>query len=1269
MLENIDDLGSCEKILISSTDNLPDIRFLGEVNFSYADIEILSRLLKDKLNKDKENGISYLSSIPACVSFYLIGRGIINYRDGEFWPPIIEELGLTDSKTQYILGKIFLKYIQDHSLVNINIEDALSYVTPVLLHGGIPLSCFNEFYEKIVSYLLDRKLVEDNEISEEINRIRTIENYRNGLLNDRDRLVNQISILKDDIINLDNVILLSREREELLKVVADRNEWADLLEYDLFFKTKQLQQYTLNQRIINLLKIQAVYFENIRSFTPDDQKILYYRNEIEIMDQHFDNFRHAEKRIIDLQTITEEHEDELVSLATDLWVDEEGKMLGPRQGIGNEELQKVISMLRFLLACILVELLEDNSMPRDLGAFVVLIKERETLDIVITEGEAWVSCLKAIHSIYRECQRCKQELIVINKEMAEWVAALEQIEVALPTSIRLPENNPEKKIGEIIRCLAQAEERKNKSDAAKEVYEKEIMPALHVFASRRTQIEQEIATVEQRLEALGKGYLSKGIHILQEKKLALDELKKIETELKLHIDSQAQRQASWIEQELIQEIDCISRYIDALAWYQETRDRLCQNIEDLKRCIVLIKQRERLTEITADSASWIDLPNYYYFIADKRTELNEIDREAEFLKKRAVECLQQIELYTTNDCRLIDLTGIIAKLKQDLKLYQEQRDHQKVLIMKAKMCMREIETLTMELWCQKGMLGRANLNDLRELMIGLASFEQFDQTLDVWMENLKKLQTAHYEYKHIVSELSMLENVVKKWKINLQRITEPLLYPMVGTLDEIIAGLIERMKQAEKKRNVAEATKKDLMEKVMPELHDAEQCLARIMQEVDLVEQRIRGLGKGDLEEGKRVLAEKESVLLELAKIEKQLGQYTAETGLKENIQEYVLLKEEKSKELKIAQFELFQIDEQLDNHVTPLDYVDEPVQRFVIYGEEWLIKWLSACTALHRSHLGESIDFASFTASLPVRVIDELDKLMKHVIGEKEKIKARKGRPGLEGEAPKEERSKQKAIVERDKKTKEHFSCPQIVFDINQSELKMVIGGHSLHIYNSTNPPTIYARIISGEMPPAWIIEVPLHSYLVNGMVEIPEERIDIPHISNEYLVTQYIGNITRTWRVKLWDDKTYLIFNERGQKIEPDQLVEQRAWLIYPEGYEQFPENAVLSHSNINIDTNSYHLALINFVIEPVINLVSNDGYIYEIRTVTSESNFNPFLSSEEIVNGAWADGKRPIYTGMVPRLCVPSHNKEGINGWTIRIVKTLTDKKEEKIINGPH
>ena len=94
-----------------------------------------------------------LRSFPAVTVVFLVGEGGRGYDEGTFWPNI-ESLQEASSKDRATVGRMF-----ERSVCRLGLEDFsgvpesdhwLRYVTPILLHGGIPASCAQDAAELIL---------------------------------------------------------------------------------------------------------------------------------------------------------------------------------------------------------------------------------------------------------------------------------------------------------------------------------------------------------------------------------------------------------------------------------------------------------------------------------------------------------------------------------------------------------------------------------------------------------------------------------------------------------------------------------------------------------------------------------------------------------------------------------------------------------------------------------------------------------------------------------------------------------------------------------------------------------------------------------------------------------------------------------------------------------------------------------------------------------------------------------------------------------------
>ena len=158
MLETCIDLIACEKCL---KDSLGKYKYIGQVDLSRDDLDKLSQLMAVKLKADIANSIEFFREYtPACTAFFLVGQGIWNYREGDYWSSVSTSLGVNiDSPLQLQLGRIFLQFIDAQGLQTISIPGSYRYVTPILLHGGVPQNSLPLLFQRVVRVLIEKTYV------------------------------------------------------------------------------------------------------------------------------------------------------------------------------------------------------------------------------------------------------------------------------------------------------------------------------------------------------------------------------------------------------------------------------------------------------------------------------------------------------------------------------------------------------------------------------------------------------------------------------------------------------------------------------------------------------------------------------------------------------------------------------------------------------------------------------------------------------------------------------------------------------------------------------------------------------------------------------------------------------------------------------------------------------------------------------------------------------------------------------------------------------
>jgi hypothetical protein len=116
------------------------IHLLGQIPLDSELLQHIGRLLRTA-GADAER---YRTTI----SVYLVWCGILHYADGNFWEYVRTSIGLPEN--DYGWGEIFERTLKRLDLPNFKDEKGFRFVTPILAHGGIPVSCLDDFFENLV---------------------------------------------------------------------------------------------------------------------------------------------------------------------------------------------------------------------------------------------------------------------------------------------------------------------------------------------------------------------------------------------------------------------------------------------------------------------------------------------------------------------------------------------------------------------------------------------------------------------------------------------------------------------------------------------------------------------------------------------------------------------------------------------------------------------------------------------------------------------------------------------------------------------------------------------------------------------------------------------------------------------------------------------------------------------------------------------------------------------------------------------------------------
>jgi len=280
MIEECNDILDCERKL---SPIIQKVSLLGEIILSSEEVDKLGNLITEQILENIQKGTEFLKTkTPTCFACFLVWKGILDYRDGDYWSGFREFAGLSDPDWQAKWGKIFINFLESNGLSSFdNIKDAHRYVTPILMHGMIPNSCLDEYFKNIllpmvkqdltdstdlrgISFLLKIRREDDNEryaIEKKTRELRA----KKGLISSRLTRVSSLIKIWDD---LDKIKALEEK-------VGNRDEVASLPEEPFEYKSKKNSAIQKLQKQIEKLESEKRQCEQQRKkFSEADKKVL-----------------------------------------------------------------------------------------------------------------------------------------------------------------------------------------------------------------------------------------------------------------------------------------------------------------------------------------------------------------------------------------------------------------------------------------------------------------------------------------------------------------------------------------------------------------------------------------------------------------------------------------------------------------------------------------------------------------------------------------------------------------------------------------------------------------------------------------------------------------------------------------------------------------------------------------------------------------------------------------------------------------------------------
>jgi len=102
-----------------------------------------------------------------------------NFDDGTYWESVETALGQQGAHRQREWGNLFLETLRRHRLASIPHSTGHKFVTPILLHGGIPYSDLPNFFEHVLyPFATDRPETELSDAEQLIAEWRETSSYQ-----------------------------------------------------------------------------------------------------------------------------------------------------------------------------------------------------------------------------------------------------------------------------------------------------------------------------------------------------------------------------------------------------------------------------------------------------------------------------------------------------------------------------------------------------------------------------------------------------------------------------------------------------------------------------------------------------------------------------------------------------------------------------------------------------------------------------------------------------------------------------------------------------------------------------------------------------------------------------------------------------------------------------------------------------------------------------------------------------------------------------------
>lgn len=578
MIEDCSDLLQCENRLSKEVQN---VSLLGQIALSPEDLDHLGTLIRRTISSDISQGTRFLErEAPTCLACFLVWVGIVGYRDGDYWSAVWESTGLAeDPNWERKWGKVFLAFLKANDLPLLDIEGGLTYVTPILAHGGIPNSCLDEFFKKALLPMVQRDLIDPTDLGEIVyelavrrkddeERARVERQYddlwrRTRSLAGKVRLARRIAEVYDEVIELWRFEESTKNLDALANLPED---------YEAFRNRKLADLSSLEEEIHGFEQKQTHYQHVVAKFTEQDKQVLAQAEVIERSISEYPALKEQQRIVSTLETkegeLTAQLSSQSIHIFSELWNNGHGELLtrlpfdalrgeirrfeaiGSRQ----DEIQKkldhfrALSRARLILAFILTGFIwwywYRQTVRRLEQALKQTTSERQRVQETITKtlgnlpiaeqqlrspSPELYQALVSLADVYRELCETRNRRVQLQQEIHQHAQRVKQ--TAINADIQ-PTHGLDDAICAMERALKEARERQAAAAHAAKELEDDVRPKVADLNAKYRAIREELAQAEKRLAEMGGGDIQAGIERVKAQRRLQDTAAKLRTELK-----------------------------------------------------------------------------------------------------------------------------------------------------------------------------------------------------------------------------------------------------------------------------------------------------------------------------------------------------------------------------------------------------------------------------------------------------------------------------------------------------------------------------------------------------------------------------------------------------------------------------------------------------------------------------------------------------------------------------------------------------------------